>query len=398
MTDPLGRSQVLPYLTGLAAKGHRITLLSLEKPPRFERTGGLIRQMCEEAGINWRPLPYRSSPPIVAGQWNVWRLGREAIKLHRRDQFDIVHARSDLASLAGSALWRRGGAKFLYDMRALWPDERVDGGSWPQRNPLYRYIFRRFKRHQLEFLNEASAIVSLTERGKALIEGWPSRTGSAQVTVIPCCSDYDFFRPATQGARTKAREAMAIPSDAKVLIYLGSIGSWYMLSEMLDFAAAYRRRHQSMRLLIVTPDDPKPILEAADKRGLGELTLVESATREEIPSYLAASDVGLFFIMPVFSKCVSSPTKLGEMLACGLPVVTNDGVGDVGEIVRAINAGVLVDAFSDAAYDTAIRDLEGMQPDAEKIRNQSRHWFDVEMGIGAYDRIYRNLKELVQSK
>ena len=28
MTDPLGPSQVLPYLVGLAARGHRITLIS----------------------------------------------------------------------------------------------------------------------------------------------------------------------------------------------------------------------------------------------------------------------------------------------------------------------------------------------------------------------------------
>src|SRR4051794_20204501 len=36
LTDPLGRSQVLPYLTGLAERGHRITVLSCEKPERMD--------------------------------------------------------------------------------------------------------------------------------------------------------------------------------------------------------------------------------------------------------------------------------------------------------------------------------------------------------------------------
>ena len=35
MTDPLGRSQVLPYLQGLSERGHEITLLSCEKPARM---------------------------------------------------------------------------------------------------------------------------------------------------------------------------------------------------------------------------------------------------------------------------------------------------------------------------------------------------------------------------
>ena len=54
MTDPLGQSQVIPYLTGLAKRGHRITVLSCEKRHHFE----LLHERCETAfadsGIEWK--------------------------------------------------------------------------------------------------------------------------------------------------------------------------------------------------------------------------------------------------------------------------------------------------------------------------------------------------------
>ena len=35
MTDPLGQSQVLPYLVGLSEKGYKFTILSFEKKERL---------------------------------------------------------------------------------------------------------------------------------------------------------------------------------------------------------------------------------------------------------------------------------------------------------------------------------------------------------------------------
>ena len=37
MTDPLGQSQVLPYILGLNKKGYQFTLVSFEKPERLEK-------------------------------------------------------------------------------------------------------------------------------------------------------------------------------------------------------------------------------------------------------------------------------------------------------------------------------------------------------------------------
>ena len=70
--DPLGSSQVVPYLTGLAG-GARLTLLSFEKPLRWsdvparEAMAGVLKA----AGIEWRPLRYHAWPRLAATAWDV---------------------------------------------------------------------------------------------------------------------------------------------------------------------------------------------------------------------------------------------------------------------------------------------------------------------------------------
>src|SRR5689334_14091229 len=97
LTDPLGQSQVLPYLIGLAGRGHQITVLSAEKPERMETAGDLIRKLCADAGIAWHPLEYHKRPPVLSSAWDAAALERAAIKLHRAEPFEIVHCRSYIA-------------------------------------------------------------------------------------------------------------------------------------------------------------------------------------------------------------------------------------------------------------------------------------------------------------
>src|SRR4051794_32755864 len=113
MTDPLGRSQVLPYLAGLSARGHKIRLVSLEKPAAFEREWAAADGICRAAGIEWWPLRYRTRPPIASAIANMRALRREAERLHRERPADFVHCRSDLPAIAGLALKRRQGMRLL---------------------------------------------------------------------------------------------------------------------------------------------------------------------------------------------------------------------------------------------------------------------------------------------
>jgi glycosyltransferase involved in cell wall biosynthesis len=210
--------------------------------------------------------------------------------------------------------------------------------------------------------------------------------------VIPCCTDFDAFPPVTAASRSAARAALGIPEDARVAAYLGSIGTWYMLGEMLDFFRVQLERDPAALFLIITREPPMDILAAAERRGIptGRL-LVKPASRADVPRLIAAADYGLFFIMPVFSKKASSPTKMGEFLALELPIVTNAGVGDVDRIIEETGAGVIVREFDPAAYRQALDQLEQLRPDMDRWRAASRRWFDLQGGIERYNSVYLGL-------
>jgi glycosyltransferase involved in cell wall biosynthesis len=396
LTDPLGRSQVLPYLTALGKLGHGFTIISCEKPDRFDRDGELIEKICADAGIAWHPLPYHKRPPVLSSAWDMAATIRLAYKLQRSAPFDLVHCRSYMPAIAGLRMKRKYGTKFLFDMRAFWADERVEGGQWRLDRLADRTVYRYFKRKERTFFREADHIVSLTEAGKKVILEQPNfESGGPPVSVIPCCVDFDHFTPASPAEWTRARAELAIGDDEKVVVFLGSLGSLSMLEEMLDFFRVFREREPKACFLLITPESPEPIVAAARERGLEpEFLRVRSASRDEVPFLAGAADFGLFFVRPVPSKKGGSPTKMGELLALGLPIATNSDVGDVEHLLAELEAGAIVHSFSDASYREALDRLDAMPFYPEGIRERARARFDLAAAVERYDTIYRDMLRL----
>lgn len=389
MCDPLGQAQVLPYLSGLGKRGHRISLVSFEKPDRSEAEREEVRRACTAAWIDWHPLPYHKRPPLLSSMYDVRAMSRLAERLHADEPFDLIHCRSYLPALVGLSMKRRFGVPFIFDMRGFWADERVDGRIWNLSNPLFRAVFRYFKRREAEFLAEAAQVISLTEAGETILLDRRGGRDGPPITVIPCCVDFAAFPPVSKAERARARGELGIDPNATVTAYLGSLGGNYMLDAMLDFFKVQLERDPGARFLIVSREPAEQIRREAENRGIpAERIIVRPASRVEVPQLLAAADYGIAFKQPSFSAVGCSPTKLGEFLSMELPVVANGGVGDVEPILRESGAGVLVDEFGDAAYRKALDELAALKPDMKRWRSAARRWFDLDAGVERYDNIY----------
>src|SRR5689334_18855783 len=191
MTDPLGQSQVLPYIIELSKRGYRFTLLSFEKKKRYAAEKAIIEKIAKENSIEWVPLFFTSKPPVLSKIYDRWKLLRTAFHLHRKNHFDIVHCRSYIAAEAGLKLKKRYGIKFLFDMRGFWADERVDNGQWDLKKTFYRKIYDHYKKKEKHFFLEADGIVSLTQAGKDHILS-KGEYKKLSIEVIPCCADLDY--------------------------------------------------------------------------------------------------------------------------------------------------------------------------------------------------------------
>jgi len=108
---------------------------------------------------------------------------------------------------------------------------------------------------------------------------------------------------------------------------------------------------------------------------------------------LGASDVMLSFIKPAYSKMASSPTKLAEAFAMGIPVISNSGVGDVALITEALDAGAIVDLSNEANIAQTADDLHQIiAKGGITLRNRARERFGLEVASSLYKDVYRSLE------
>lgn len=391
LTDTLGQSQILPYIIGLAKLGYAFTILSCEKKERYESKGQFIQEICNLHGISWHPLFFHRTPPIVAKYYDLFNLKRTARKLYLKHRFDIIHCRSYLAAEIGMELKAEFGCRFLFDMRGFWVDERVDGGLWNMGSPFYRFAYKHYKKKEGKLISTADHIISLTETGKKEIKSWKYYK-SAPITVVPCSADLNLFTIAEEQQKVASRKHLGISNQALVLSYLGSLGTWYLIDEMLTLFQELKTKYKSAVLLILTPDDPNIVHDRATKLGLMKEDIrIYFAERNDVPFLMKASDVSVSFIKPAYSKIASSPTKLGELLAMGIPVICND-IGDVRKIVVQSGGGIIVDDFSSASLKSAVDALPTLlSVNKNDIRKSIYSYYDLSNAIATYEQVYQQL-------
>ncbi len=378
MTDPLGQSQVLPYLCGLTKRGFIFHLISFEKKERFEKYASHIQAICDENGIVWHPLSYTKKPPLLSTIYDVQRMKKMAHNLNKKFKFSIVHCRSYLSALIGLGMKKRFKTKFLFDMRGFWADERVDGNIWNIQQPIFKWVYRYFKKKERQFFLHADHTVSLTYAGKEEICSWKGLGHlKTKIEVIPCCADLELFRPVEETS-----------TNDFTLGYLGSLGTWYMMDEMMYFFKLILEKVPNASFHILTKDDKKYIFETAKKYSIDDKhIIVQEASRADIPELTKYWNFSIFFIKPSYSKKSSSPTKQGELMGLGIPIICNRGVGDVSEIVNKYKSGVLVDDVKNPNLDS----IFNFKSNKHDLHNSAQKYFSLKEGIKSYLKIYINI-------
>lgn len=396
LTDPLGQSQILPYLQHLCKEGYRFTIISFEKQARLNKEGKLIQSIVDAAGIRWVPLIFTAKPPILSKVWDRWRMWQKAKALYLQHCFDLVHCRSYVAAETGLRLKKQYGVKMLFDMRGFWADEKVDNGQWNQQHLFFRKLYRHYKKKEKAFLLSADAIVSLTHAAKNHLLQQPLFKNLI-IEVIPCCADLDHFNYHNIGYAQvqQIRAELKLPAGAKVITYLGSVGGWYMTQEMFAFFKQLLQAKPEYYMLVLTKDDPGKIKSEAAACGVDLSKLIITyATRQQLPLYLAVSNCSIFFIRNTFSKIASSPTKHAELMGMGLPVICND-IGDTGHIISQTGTGMLVLAFDETTLLRAVNNIATIEGiNKAHIRQCAYTYFDLQKGTAAYASLYRSLFDI----
>lgn len=404
LREPLVQTQVLPYLREIKKiDGLKVSLLTFE--PDFKEKWSdeqieLEKRNLAVEDIDWYALPYHKSPSVPATLYDTLRGALFARKLIKEKGVNILHARVHVPALMGAIAKRtsRQKVKLLFDIRGLFPEEYTDAGRWKKDGLLYHSV----KKIEKWLFKVSDGFVVLTEKGRKLLFPENETNGIKNfmkpVEVIPCCVDFKGFENINEGTREKTREKLNL-TDRYVIIYVGSFGGWYMTEEMLEFFAAARKHNPKAFTLILTQRDQEGVVEKLKNKGFSENDfLVTSSSPVEIPEYLSAADVALSFIEACYSKQASSPTKIAEYLAGGLPVILNPGVGDLDELTETDNVAVAIEEFNEENYLRALKRVDILRADtgfAEKCRTSAKKRFDL-YGVGGQR--YRRLYNLLLNK
>ena len=384
LMEPLGQSQVWQYLRSLS-KLHSVVILSFEKPEDLNNV--LLKQRITlelgEAGIQWFPLRYHKSPSALATLYDLFQGTCVAIYAVFKYKIKIVHARSYVASVIALALKKIAKIKFIFDMRGFWPDERVDGGIWPDNSKIYK-VAKWFER---KFLLNADVIVSLTHAGIAEIKKFPYLQGvNKKFEVIPTCANLDLFQPYSNSA-----------NDNFVLGYVGSVGTWYLFDEVLRTFKSLCKVKNDSRLLIINRGEHSFIRERISSMNIDEYRVeIKSVEHKHVPTEISRMDAGIFYIKPVFSKKASAPTKFGEFLGCGIPCIGNAGVGDTESILDGMGVGVALRGFSEEEHDAGVITLLKLLDDSsvsQRCVKVAQEIFSLEKGVESYNQIYQQLNK-----
>lgn len=382
LLEPLGQSQVMAYLRGLS-RDYAITLITYEKDEDRNDTARMTaaRAECEALGITWLPQRFLPRPKVVAPALSmirmVWLVRREV----RRRGIRLIHARSYIPAAVAMTVARVTGVPFIFDMRALWPEELITAGRLKRGSVLHRRIVAA----ERACLRRAAGVVSLTHAAvDHLRREYPEDLAGQRMVVIPTCADLDRFTPGDA------------PPQTLVIGCLGTmLSGWFRMDWLQSFLSVALRCEPGLQIELTTKDQPEAVRQALGP-GLGERVHIAPADPRDVPVVLRRQMASVMFFTDGLSKLGSSPTRMAEILGCGLPVIANEGVGDVARIIQRYRVGVLARSAEAADMERAWEELQQLLRDPElatRCRQAAEEVFSLRAGTDSYRALYADILE-----
>jgi colanic acid biosynthesis glycosyl transferase WcaI len=361
--DQAGGVRHWQHTRALARAGHRVSVVTsyVQHKERTipERYRGRRVVHETEGGLDvWRtystPGYGRDLRSRVAsyGTFALW--SAVAAAGARRPDVVVASSPSLPSAAAAAAIARARGARFVLEVRDLWPDSAVAMGlvSDPRTIAVARrleaYCYRR-----------ADRIVALTEgiRDGMIAQG----VSPAKITLITNGVDLEIGGPGGEQAD------VPVPDDAFVAMYVGAHGTYSSLGTVLDAADRLRDLPRARVVLVGGGDRKAALVEEARARGLDNVVFVDSVPKREVPAWLARADACLLPYQdnPLFAGAL--PNKAFDYLGAGRPIVAAAPVGELTRMVERAGCGLAVPPEDGAALAEAIRRLAADPEEAARM-------------------------------
>lgn len=375
--EPLGQSQVLPYIKGLSKKGIKFYLISLEKKKDIKESIR-IRGNLESLRINWYKLRYFGHHPIKI-LFSIFQCFLVAFYLVISKKIEMIHARAYYSVFVSLPFKKLFKIKLIFDMRGFGPEEFVDAGSI-KKDSIYYKLLKFLERKSILL---ADYLITLTPEAAEIIKNEYKKLA---IDWMPTCVDEDRF---------KTEEPIFLLKNRFVMVYSGSLWSWYNINAMIDFFNVLKIQIPSAHFLILSKDKNEKLYPLFSDKGLqkGDYTVIE-VEPDKVPRYLKGSNLGISFTYNTYSKKASFPTKIAEYLISGLPIVINTQFDFLKNLITTNKIGIIIENFDKETFQKEINNLVSLLRDPnlkERCEQTARKYLGKNVCLNKYLEIYRKL-------
>jgi len=303
-------------------------------------------------------------------------LDRQKNKMH------YIHCRSYVTCIAAfvySLFFSR--VRYMFDMRAFWPDEMVSAKTLRKSSLLYSLL----KKIETILILNSYATIVLTDAARKYLLSKPEFYNKIFYTIPTCVDHLKFDENNT--------EKNLIIQKNIVVGTIGTINSgWFMMKEFAIFLSIFKEANPKTTFRVVTKDNPEQLLRQLGSFGIfKEDVEIYSASSDKMPNEIAKFDIIVMFFISNFSKMGSAPTRFGEALASGVPCVVNSGVGDLDKIVYENNVGIVARDFSEKSMRKNCNEIISLLDDDSintRCREVSKKYFSLELADSYYEDLY----------
>jgi glycosyltransferase involved in cell wall biosynthesis len=256
---------------------------------------------------------------------------------------EVIHSHGPYATAASLAARRMVRKPVVFDAHGALPPElelNARATCMPPRRIQWELELASEIECRAWHRSDAVVVVS-----RALLDHFSTVYGCRRTTAIaqvPCAVSRSALC-VDNSARTRTRSALHI-EQREVLVYVGSLAPYQMAPAMLRlFSEVYRHRPAAFLLIISqTPSSQWHVLARAQGLVDSRSYCVIEVPQHRVPEVTTAGDIGIMLREQTLLNQVAFPTKLGEYLAAGVPVLATSAAHDPAELIAQHAVGRVV--------------------------------------------------------
>jgi|GEM_PF-2076023 len=388
LSNPILHSQGLPLLKYLSAKGFACHCMSFEDERMHPGRKDGVRRIVEELSPFIHIQAVRFRPSLL---WPGWLLiyvkgVLAAFKMVNDFDIKIIHARSfNPAMIALTMRFMFGQRlKVIYDYRGVFVDEQIYIGHWKSSG--LRVKFSRYLESRA--LAGSDVIIAVSNALKRHLSRRLSlRAGDIDKRIFVIPNKTKLSAETIKSAKNEHTGGSAVTG-----VYSGSATRWQSVPDMVKLFKVASEYHPNISFKILTYDDRKSFADYfEDDKALLEKVQIINLNSKDVAEHLSAADFGILIREDHLVNRVASPLKFAEYLACGLPVLLSEGIGDTEETVEKHKVGVIIRKGS---YKEALDQMIDLLRDGslkERCMSAVTKEFNIEDAIREYHSIYNEL-------